>query len=297
MSRDHLDFHRDRETFFEAKAQLFDSLEPDRLAIVPAASSHGDLLARRTRARVLTFGSDPSADVRLEQIRCGLDGSSATLVTPWGTLSVDSALMGDFNLLNVAAAAACLLGLGLGPDAITEGVAALDSVPGRAERVERGQPFTVLVDYAHTDAALSKLLGALRAIAPASLAVVFGCGGDRDKGKRFTMGRVAAEGADRIYLTSDNPRGEDPDRILKEIGAGVAAVAGGPERCRTISDRHEAVRAALADAAPGDVVVLAGKGHETTLTVGNRVEEFDDRVVASRALEELGWKEKQRADA
>jgi len=297
LSRDHLDFHRDREAYFEAKAKLFDSLESDRLAVVPAENSHGKALATRTRARVLTFGTETSADVRLEQIRCGLDGSCATLVTPWGKLSIRSALVGDFNLLNIAAAATCLLGLGLAPDAIAEGVAALDSVRGRAERIERGQPFTVLVDYAHTDGALSKLLGSLRAIAPASVAVVFGCGGDRDKGKRFTMGRVAAEGADRVYLTSDNPRGEDPGRILEEIGAGVAAVDGGTGLCRTIPDRHDAVRAALTDAAAGDIVVLAGKGHETTMTVGERVLEFDDRIVASLVLEELGWQEKQHADA
>jgi UDP-N-acetylmuramoyl-L-alanyl-D-glutamate--2,6-diaminopimelate ligase len=268
LGRDHLDFHEDEADYFEAKARLFDGLGPAQHAVLPADSSHGETLRRRTRARVWTFGRSEAATVRLRDERCDIDGSAAVLETPAGALR-----------------------------AVAAGVRGLGPVPGRAEKVDRGQPFAVLVDYAHTEDALRSLLSWLRELSGGRLRVVFGCGGDRDQGKRFGMGRVAAGLADRLYLTSDNPRREDPLRIIDEIHAGVVSVDGGSQRCSIHVDREEAIRTAIAEAAAGDVIVVAGKGHETTQTIGERLLPFDDRVVAARALEERGWQDDRHADA
>jgi UDP-N-acetylmuramoyl-L-alanyl-D-glutamate--2,6-diaminopimelate ligase len=297
LGRDHLDFHEDEADYFEAKARLFDGLGPAQHAVLPADSSHGETLRRRTRARVWTFGRSEAATVRLRDERCDIDGSAAVLETPAGALRVRSSLPGRFNLDNVAAAAACALALDLPAEAVAAGVRGLGPVPGRAEKVDRGQPFAVLVDYAHTEDALRSLLSWLRELSGGRLRVVFGCGGDRDQGKRFGMGRVAAGLADRLYLTSDNPRREDPLRIIDEIHAGVVSVDGGSQRCSIHVDREEAIRTAIAEAAAGDVIVVAGKGHETTQTIGERLLPFDDRVVAARALEERGWQDDRHADA
>ena len=189
------------------------------------------------------------------------------------------------------------MAVGLEPEAVASGIAALDGVPGRMERIDRGQPFAVVVDYAHTDVALENLLRSLRGLGPRRLLVVFGCGGDRDRGKREAMGRVAAEHADAIFLTSDNPRDEDPQVILDGIAAGVARVPGAPERCLTIPDRRAAIHAAIAEAGSGDVVALAGKGHETTLVTGDRAEPFDDRIVAAEALAQRAGAGGDRAGA
>jgi len=297
LSRDHLDFHADEENYFLAKARLFEALSEREWAVLPADSPHGERLRRRTRARVLTFGRRPSADVRLRDERCGSDGSSAVLETPEGPLPVRSFLLGRFNLDNVAAAAACALAVGMPPESIPAGVLGLHMVPGRMERLDRGQPFSVIVDYAHTEAALRNLLDSAREFTRGRIHLVFGCGGDRDRGKRAGMGRAAAAGADALYVTTDNPRGESPAEILAEIREGVASVEGGVERCATTPDRTAAIRAAVAAAAPGDAVVIAGKGHETTQTFADRVEPFDDRLVAVRALEGLGWRGRKHAGA
>jgi UDP-N-acetylmuramoyl-L-alanyl-D-glutamate--2,6-diaminopimelate ligase len=165
------------------------------------------------------------------------------------------------------------------------------------ERVEAGQPFTVIVDYAHTGAALEAALAWARDVATGYVLTVFGCGGDRDRTKRAEMGRVAATAADRVFLTSDNPRGEDPRRIVEQIRAGAEAVRGGAERCRILLDRAEAIREALEAADAGDVVVIAGKGHETEQIVGDERLPFDDRQVALAILDGLGWNGERRARA
>jgi UDP-N-acetylmuramoyl-L-alanyl-D-glutamate--2,6-diaminopimelate ligase len=169
------------------------------------------------------------------------------------------------------------------------GIAALPGVPGRLEPVDRGQPFRVFVDYAHTPDALARLVRDAREFTEGSLILVFGCGGERDPGKRPEMGRIAARGADRILLTSDNPRSEDPIAILREIDSGVREVPGADRRCRTIPDRREAVAAAVAGAHPGDTVLVAGKGHESGQETAGRIEPMDDRQVASDALARLGF--------
>jgi UDP-N-acetylmuramoyl-L-alanyl-D-glutamate--2,6-diaminopimelate ligase len=218
LSPDHLDFHGDERSYFAAKAELFATLEGDRWAVLPADSPYGERLASRTRARTLTFGRSATAGVRLCDERCGLDGSSAILATPSGKVPIRTFLPGRPNLDNVAAAAACAIALDLAPESIPAGVLALEGVPGRMERIDAGQPFSVIVDYAHTSAALEGALAWVREVAPGRVLVVFGCGGERDSGKRSVMGRVAARCADGVFLTSDNPRGDDPRQILAEIG-------------------------------------------------------------------------------
>jgi UDP-N-acetylmuramoyl-L-alanyl-D-glutamate--2,6-diaminopimelate ligase len=297
LSRDHLDFHGDEERYFAAKAKLFEALGPREWAVLPADTTHGERMGRRTSARVLTFGRSEQADVRLLDEHCSMDGSSAVLGTPSGRLPIRTFLLGRFNLDNVAAAAACALAVGLSAEAISPGVLDLHAVPGRMEKVDCGQPFAVIVDYAHTEVALAGLLGFLRELTSGSIRLVFGCGGERDKGKRYGMGRLAAESAEAVFLTSDNPRGEDPHEILAEIERGTAVVSGGADRSTTIVNRREAIHAAIKGAGEGDVVLIAGKGHEATQTFSDRVEPFDDRLVAMRVLESLGWRGRQHAGA
>jgi len=284
LSRDHLDFHRDTESYFLAKARLFEALGPEQSAILAADDPYASRIAGSTRARVVTFGSHADADVRLEQVHCVADGSSAVLQTPSGPLPIRTRLPGRFNLDNVAAAAACALELGLPPDSITSGVLALEVVPGRMERVDRGQEFMVVVDFAHTEDALQNLLSSLRSLTRERIILVFGCGGDRDRGKRAGMGRIAAEQADRVFVTSDNPRGEEPQAIIEEVMRGVVSVNGGAARCEAVVDRRQAIMQAIAEARPGDVVAIAGKGHESTLTSSGRTVRFDDRTIAAEAL-------------
>jgi UDP-N-acetylmuramoyl-L-alanyl-D-glutamate--2,6-diaminopimelate ligase len=297
LGRDHLDFHGTMEAYFEAKAALFARLSPHDAAVLPASDPRGDDIAARTRARVIRFGRGDEADVRVFEEAGGLAGSTARLETPGGTIEIRTSLPGRFNVLNAAAAAACALALGIGPEAIAAGIDAVSRVPGRLEPVQCGQPFAVLVDYAHTEESLAAVLVAVRELTRGRLTVVFGCGGNRDRGKRFGMGRAAALGADRIVLTSDNPRDEDPESILEEVAAGVAAAPDGSERCRIELDRARAISIAVSGARPGDAVVVAGKGHETTQTLRDRVVPFDDRQAVRSALSALGFRGGSRAGA
>jgi UDP-N-acetylmuramoyl-L-alanyl-D-glutamate--2,6-diaminopimelate ligase len=219
----------------------------------------------------------------------GLGGSSLVLETPAGKVPARTALLGRLNLDNVAAAAACGIALGYPTGAIAAGVGALRGVPGRLEPVDSGQPFAVLVDYAHTEAALSRMLSSVRDLAGGKVLVTFGCGGERDREKRPAMGSAAVRLADRVFLTSDNPRGEDPIRILGEIAAGADAVPGGRGRYEIVPDRSLAIDAAIRAATPGDVVVIAGKGHETSQVLAERTVPIDDRDVARKTLAALGW--------
>lgn len=287
LGHDHLDFHGDLARYFAAKASLFETLGPQQTAVLPADSDLGRTLASRTEGRVLTFGRSAVADVRLVDEHCGMDGAAAVLETPRGRLPVRTFLLGDYNLDNVMAAAACALALDLPAESIPAGVLALEGVPGRMERIREGQPFDVVVDYAHTSAALERVLHWVRRVRDGRILVVFGCGGARDREKRPEMGRLAASLADRVFLTTDNPRDEDPERILDEVAAGVASVPGGAERCHRIADREQAIRTAIGEARAGDTVVIAGKGHETEQIAGDRSRPFDDRAVARRALSEM----------
>jgi UDP-N-acetylmuramoyl-L-alanyl-D-glutamate--2,6-diaminopimelate ligase len=283
LTRDHLDFHGTWEDYFEAKAQLFEDLEGEGVAVINADDPMATALAERTKVPITTYGCGHAAQVRLQQADPGPLGMRLRLVTPAGPLEVLTHLKGNFNCYNVMAALATGLALGLDPEAACRGIAALPNVPGRFERIVEGQDFEVIVDYAHTPDALDRVLRAARELGVKRLVCVFGCGGDRDRGKRPLMGKVAGELADLTVLTSDNPRSEDPQSIIDDIAAGLPQ----DSACRSETDRHEAITTALTAARTGDIVVIAGKGHESEQELADRVIPFDDRELARRALRRL----------
>jgi UDP-N-acetylmuramoyl-L-alanyl-D-glutamate--2,6-diaminopimelate ligase len=289
LSRDHLDYHGTMEAYFEAKALLFSrsgrGSGKDAVAVVNLEDPLGRTLAARTTDRVAGYGFGPEASYRALDVETGPGGTRYVLQAPGGRVEVRLALVGRYNVLNALAAQATALELGVRLPAAARGAAAVARVPGRLEPVEGSQPFLVLVDYAHTPDALERTLEAVRGIARGRLHLVFGCGGDRDRGKRPEMGRVAAAMADRVIVTSDNPRSEDPETILDEILAGV----GGATHVERLADREAAIRAAVRGAAPGDVVLLAGKGHEREQITGRDRRPFDDRSVAAAALRDMGF--------
>jgi UDP-N-acetylmuramoyl-L-alanyl-D-glutamate--2,6-diaminopimelate ligase len=285
LTQDHLDFHPGMDAYFDAKRRLFVEPDPEG-SRPPAAVNTDDAYGRRLAkelgvldSRLLTFGLAREADVRPEALQLGPTGASFTA----SGLELRTRLRGRFNVANVLAAVAGARLLELPDDAIVRGVAHVTGVPGRFEAVGEGQPFTVIVDYAHTPDALARVLEAAREITSGRLVCVFGCGGDRDRAKRPLMGRTVAELADRSVVTSDNPRSEDPRRIIDEILAGAGP---GPD-IEVEPDRRLAIRRAIAAAGPGDVVVIAGKGHEQGQETGGRVLPFSDREEAEDALRRL----------
>lgn len=286
LTRDHLDFHGGFEPYFEAKKRLFtDHLHQDGAAIVNMDDERGPALVEALgRARCRTFGLAAGSDYRPENLSVSLDGVTFTCATPEGTAEVRSPLVGMFNVSNLLGAIGALVTLGLTPREAAVGVSRLDGVPGRMERVEAGQPFTIIVDYAHTDDALRNLLDTLRSLAPRRIITVFGCGGDRDRSKRPLMGSVAAQKSDLVIATSDNPRSEPPSGILDEIAQGFKNHT---TPFKLIVNRREAIDAALRAAGPDDLVVIAGKGHEATQTVRDRKLPFDDRLVAKEIFRSM----------
>ena len=295
LTQDHLDFHQTMQGYAEAKARLFQMLGRDRkksgeaAAVLNADDSWSPFMMGQTRARVIRFSLSGKADLQVRTMALTLTGIRATVESPWGLLEIASPLVGGHNLANILGAAAACLHLGVDRDAVEKGIANLRAVPGRFEKVEAGQPFGVIVDYAHTPDALERVLQIAREFTAGRVIALFGCGGDRDRGKRPLMGEAAARLADYVVLTSDNPRSEDPLAILEEIEAGVRKAYAGSERHAKIPDRREAIRAALVRAKPGDLVVMAGKGHETYQILRDRTIPFDDRVVAKDALAALGY--------
>jgi UDP-N-acetylmuramoyl-L-alanyl-D-glutamate--2,6-diaminopimelate ligase len=295
LTQDHLDFHGTMERYAEAKAKLFEGLGAARrkpeapAAILNADDPWAEFMARRSAAPILRFGLTAPADLRPREAQFDLAGIRATVDTPWGPLAVRSSLVGHHNLANILGAAAACLHLGVPREAVEAGVAGLSAVPGRFEKVEAGQPFGVVVDYAHTPDALERVLAFAREYARGRVLVVFGCGGDRDRGKRPRMGEAAARLADAVFVTSDNPRGEEPEDILEEIVSGIKKGFADAKPHAKIPDRREAIGAALASARHGDLVVIAGKGHETYQILRDRTIPFDDRVVAREALTALGY--------
>ena len=282
LSGEHLDYHKTMEAYLEAKARLFDGLGPAAVAALNAGQPSFARLASRTRARVIPYAVEGDAEVRATGVALSPAVTRFALHLPReAARPISLALVGRHNVENALAAAAAMHGLGLDGETIARGLQDLRHVPGRLEPVEAGQPFRVLVDYAHTDDALEKVLTALRTIAPAArILCVFGCGGDRDRTKRPRMGRVAERLADRVVVTSDNPRSEEPRAIIEEIVRGL-------ERPREVviePDRRRAIERAIADARAGDVLLIAGKGHETYQIVGPETIHFDDREVAREAL-------------
>jgi UDP-N-acetylmuramoyl-L-alanyl-D-glutamate--2,6-diaminopimelate ligase len=286
LTRDHLDFHGDMESYFAAKKILFESLlKPDGVAVLNADDERAKALAAATRARVIRYGFAEAAEVRASDVQLSIEGSRFRARTPLGDFAVDSPLLGRFNVHNLLAALAAAIGLGLDPAQALGGILSISGVPGRMERVFAGQDFAVIVDYAHTDDALRNLLETVRGLRPRRLITVFGCGGDRDKTKRPLMGAVASRLSDVIVVTSDNPRSEPPEAILDEILLGVSGGRGGERH--VIVDRREAIARALELAQKGDAVVIAGKGHETYQELRDRQVPFDDRQVARELVTRL----------
>jgi UDP-N-acetylmuramoyl-L-alanyl-D-glutamate--2,6-diaminopimelate ligase len=283
LSQDHLDLHGTMSAYFDAKRRLFTDPDPDRRrppAAVNVGDEHGRRLVEELRAlgeRPLTFGLISEADIRPEGLELGAAGSRFRAAG----LALAPRLHGRFNVENVLGAVAAARLLEIPDEAIVRGIEHVAGVPGRFESVEEGQPFTVLVDYAHTPEALANVLAEARAVARGRLVCVFGCGGDRDRSKRPLMGEVATRLADRVVVTSDNPRSEDPLAIIGEI---VAGAGGDPE---VEPDRAAAIALALEEAGEGDVVVIAGKGHEQGQELAGRTIPFDDREVAREALRRL----------
>jgi UDP-N-acetylmuramoyl-L-alanyl-D-glutamate--2,6-diaminopimelate ligase len=287
LTRDHLDYHGDMDAYFAAKRLLFtDHLRADGCAVLNLDDERAPELAGASRGRVWTFSLErPGADILAEDVRLSLEGTRFRARTPVGVLEVETPLLGLFNVQNALAALGAGLALGLPPDAVQRGIAALTGVPGRMERVVAGQDFTVLVDYAHTDDALKNLLETVRGLQPRRVITVFGCGGDRDRTKRPLMGAVAARLSDVVVLTSDNPRSEPPEAILEEIRRGIP-----PARAAdtlVVPDRREAISRALEMGREGVVVVIAGKGHEPYQVLRDRTVPFDDRQVARDVLARL----------
>ena len=285
LTQDHLDFHGSMDAYFAAKSLLFRSLLSSSLAVLNADSPYCGQLASLTRARVVTYGASDRADARVGPVTSTFAGVSFDLTWEGRRLEVVSPLPGRPHAENVAAAATTALALGLDPEAVLRGVRACAGAPGRFESIARGQDFHVIVDYAHSDDALARVLETLRELSPRRILTVFGCGGDRDRTKRPLMGAAAAAGSDEVILTSDNPRTEDPEAIMDDAERGVRTVPGAERRFRRVADRREAIAAAIAMAGPGDAVLIAGKGHETTQTIGDRVLPFDDRLVAAECLD------------
>jgi len=290
LTRDHLDDHGTMEAYFEEKAKLFGLLKPGGTAVVNADDPWGaKLIGRLPRERTLSFSlSAGDADV-LGEARHGADGLVLAVRrrATGETLEIVSPLLGAPNAENLLAAATAALALGLPAEQVGPRLGSVSTVPGRLERVPNGLGVLVLVDYAHKPGALDGVLKTTRSLAAArggALHVVFGCGGDRDRGKRPEMGRIAAELADRVVVTSDNPRSEEPAAIAEEIAAGAWAAGREP---LVVLDRRDAIRRTLEEAAPGDVVVIAGKGHETYQVTAGRKEPFDDRLVAREALSQI----------
>jgi UDP-N-acetylmuramoyl-L-alanyl-D-glutamate--2,6-diaminopimelate ligase len=305
LAQDHLDFHKDLGSYFQAKLRLFTDLAADKTAVVNSDDAVARDIIGRTKAKVITYGMSGEADIHpTEAIGHGINGLTFSVRTPIGAIAVASPLIGKYNVHNILAAIGAGLSLGFSPETISRGITAMKAVPGRMEKVDAGQCFSVIVDYAHTEDSLAKLLDAVREIATGKVITLFGCGGDRDRTKRPAMGAVAVKKSTLAIVTTDNPRTEDPLAIIGEIEGGMAAagtrIASPAEAQQAvpgktlyllIPDRAEAISTAIKFAGPGDVVVLAGKGHEDYQIIGDTKHHFDDREVAREAI----MKRKQNA--
>jgi UDP-N-acetylmuramyl-tripeptide synthetase len=281
LTQDHLDLHGTMEAYRDAKARLF-AEHLDGTAVILMDHPYGEFMANAARGRVLRVATDGKADVAVVRWEGDVSGIRAEFATPVGKVELRSALIGRFNLENLAVAVGIGAALELAPEKISAALDGVRGVPGRMERVGSADVF---VDYAHTPDALERVMAAARPLTKGRLIVVFGCGGDRDKTKRPIMGRAVAREADLPVVTSDNPRTEEPQSILDMITAGVREVR--RDGFLVEIDRRKAIRLALAEACPGDVVVIAGKGHEDYQIVGKTKHHFDDREEAKSALEEL----------
>jgi UDP-N-acetylmuramoyl-L-alanyl-D-glutamate--2,6-diaminopimelate ligase len=295
LTRDHLDYHKSMDSYFEAKSILFMGCgtRPPRAAVINGDDEYGQSLgqSRKTLSQQVILYGIQNGDFKATNINLQLDGTSFDLVTPSGSIRIETALIGGINIYNILAAAAATFACGCSLQQIAEAIDHFKQVPGRFEKVDCGQPFTVVVDYAHTDDALRNLTAIARDFASRSSArgrviTVFGCGGDRDRTKRPLMAEAAGKGSDFVVLTSDNPRSEDPLQIIDDALPGLHQTG---TRHEVEPDRKKAIRLALVEAMPGDVVLIAGKGHEKTQITREGTFPFDDVQVAREALQQMSY--------
>jgi len=283
LTRDHLDYHKDFEDYFQAKRRLFEGTGAGapEVAVINADDAYADRLEGLAR-RTLTYSLKNGADLSARAVSLGFNGTEFAAHTPAGKLQIKSPLVGRINVYNILAAIGAGIALGIPARKIEEGVASLDLVPGRFQSIDEGQPFLVIVDYAHTDDALRNLISTARELSPSGrIITVFGAGGDRDRAKRPLMGEAAGSLSDIVVLTSDNPRSEDPLRIINDVAVGLQRVNA---KYRAEPDRERALEMALDEAKAGDIVLLAGKGHETYQVLRDGVIDFDDREKARAIL-------------
>ncbi len=290
LTRDHMDFHKDMDRYFEAKAHLFELLERSpgaRGAVINNDDEWAGKFIARLKGKPWTYALDNPAEITARDIALTAQGSGFTLMSPRGQQAIRLPLVGRHNVYNALAAVGAAMLLDVPLKTIADALTEMPGVPGRLERVTIGGdiPFNVFVDYAHTDDALRNVLQTLRPLTAGRILVLFGCGGDRDRTKRPMMGETAVKLADRVFVTSDNPRSEDPAKIALDIEVGVRRAGGA--KYDVILDREQAIDAALRSAQPGDVVLLAGKGHETYQIFSDRTVDFDDREVSRRILRSL----------
>lgn len=300
LTPEHLDYHKDMEQYFTSKYHLFKELLPrdNGRAVINIDDAYGQRLAAML-PDALTCGRDKSADVYPKNLDVSLQGIRGQVVTPLGTVDIASPMLGDFNVENLLCAIAAAVALDLPPQTIAAGLAKATGVPGRLELIENDREAVILVDYAHTGDALRRALEAMQELAPQRILTIFGCGGDRDRSKRPVMAEVAALGSDIAIATSDNPRSEDPEQILDDVRSGlvkvhkrewnkVEAKSAEGKGCIVISDRSEAIKFAVEILRPGDLLLVAGKGHEDYQILGTGRIHFDDREELRKALQAGG---------
>jgi len=281
LTREHLDYHQTMERYFEAKASFFDLLSVNASAVINLDDPRGKELVSRTKANVLSYAIDNQADIRAEIKQMSLGGTTFKLETPRGKIDIETGLIGTFNVYNLLGAIGVALAMGIDLRTIKSAIAEFKVVPGRLEAIETSRPIKVFVDYAHTDNALESLLSTLHKFAPARIITVFGCGGERDKSKRPLMGRLAQTFSDYTIVTSDNSRRENPAEIIDQIESGMNTAEANYE---LEIDRYQAIKKAIARAQDNDIVVIAGKGHETYQAVNGEKIPFDDRQVTREIL-------------
>lgn len=292
LTRDHLDFHGDMDSYFAAKQLLFEGAggTPPRFAVLNRDDEWARRLKLHPKTHTFWYGLGPEAALRPRHINSSFGGLRFDLQYGKNRIPIESPLIGKINVYNILAACAVGLSYGIDPEVIVKGIAALKAVPGRFERVDEGQPFVVVVDYAHTDDALRNVISVARGLNPKRVITLFGCGGDRDRTKRPLMGKAAAEASDFVVLTSDNPRSEDPLAIMNDALVGIRRV----DVPHVVEpDRQAAIRSALKEAREGDIVILAGKGHETYQVLKDKTIDFDDRAVAREVLKGYGYSKTQ----
>ncbi|MFA4842639.1 MAG: UDP-N-acetylmuramoyl-L-alanyl-D-glutamate--2,6-diaminopimelate ligase [Candidatus Omnitrophota bacterium] len=282
LTQDHLDYHRTMANYFQAKAKLFKNLKSDALAVLNNDDKYARKILELTRARVITYGLDNKADITAKDIKFSIDKSEFTIAGLKKELQINSCLIGRHNVYNILAAVAWGWGNSFKPQVIKKAIEGKLLVPGRLQRILTQKKFCVFVDYAHTEDALRSVITALRPLCKARIIVVFGCGGDRDKGKRPKMGYAATQLADFAVITSDNPRSENPEAIIEDIKKGIKK-----DNFCVIPERLAAIRKSLRLAGPGDIILIAGKGHEDYQIFKDRIERFDDREAVRACLESV----------